>query len=480
MKTIVRGGYVVGFDGTQHEIIRNGVVVFVDDRIVHVGKNYDGPADRTIDAAGALVSPGFINTHAHTGSNAGDYLLTESDKPDFMGSNYLAHVAPLCGHHVAHHLETLDVSVRFSLIHMLKGGTTSVLDYGGAEKGAQDYVDLIEEVGIRCFTGMRHRDADYCFDAAGRQQLDWNEERGAERFNKSIEFAKKFNGAAGGLVTAMLFPGQIDTCTPETLRKTRQATKELGIRTQLHAAMNLLEFNEILRRHRCTPIQLLEKVGFLGPEMSLGHCIFITGHSWIVYPYADDLKIIADSGSCVSYSPLKYMTLGIVMESFDHYREAGITVALGTDTYPKDMVSEMRYAALASRLADRNFTSGHPRDVFNAATLGGAELVGRSDLGRLAKGAKADIVIVGLKNIALGAVRDPIRTLVESATSRDIHTVIVDGQVLVQESKYVRTDEAELVEKVQSCAETVWDAVPSWHWTGKRVDDLIPPSFKMR
>ena len=260
------------------------------------------------------MSPGFINTHVHTGSNAGDYLLTEPDKPDFMGSNYLAHVAPLCGHHVAHHLETLDVSVRFSLIHMLKGGTTSFLDYGGAEKGPQDYVNLIEEVGIRCFTGLRHRDADYCFDATGRQQLLWNEERGAERFNKSIDFAKKFNGSANGLVTAMLFPGQVDTCTPETLRKTKEATKELGLRTQLHAAMNLLEFNEILRLHRCTPIQLLEKIGFLGPEISLGHCIFIAGHSWIVYPYADDLKIIADAGSQVSYSPLKYLTLGIVME----------------------------------------------------------------------------------------------------------------------------------------------------------------------
>ena len=72
--------------------------------------------------------------------------------------------------------------------------------------------------------------------------------------------------------------------------------------------------------------------------------------------------------------------MGIVMESFDRYREAGIPMAIGTDTYPKDMISEMRYASLASRVADRRFTSGHPRDVFNAATLGGADMLGRPDL----------------------------------------------------------------------------------------------------
>ena len=478
MRTVIRGGYVVGFNNDAHEIIRNGVVVYENDRIIHVGKSFDGVADRTIDASDSLVSPGLINTHVHTGSNAGDFLLTEADKPDFFGSNYLAHVAPLCGHHVAHHLETLDTSVRFSMIHLLKGGSTSFLDYGGAEKGPADYISLVEEVGIRCFTGLRHRDADYCFDSAGRQQLTWNIERGAERFNKAVEFVKTYKGAGKGLVTPMLFPGQVDTCTPETLRKTRLAAQELGVRTQLHAAMNVLEFNEILRLHRCTPIQLLERIGFLGPEVSLGHCIFITGHSWLVYPYADDLKIIADSGSQVSYSPLKYLTLGIVMESFDRYREAGITMALGTDTYPKDMVAEMRCAALASRVADKKFTSGHPRDVFNAATLGGARLVGRDDLGRLAKGAKADIIIVGLRNVAIGAVRDPIRTLVESCTGRDIHTVIVDGQVLVRESKYLRTDEDKLMERLQATADSVWDAVPEWHWTGKQVDELIPPSFK--
>jgi cytosine/adenosine deaminase-related metal-dependent hydrolase len=479
MKTLIRGAYVVGFDGGQHEIIRNGVVVFENDCIHYVGKDYHDPVDRTVDAGDCLISPGFINTHIHSGSNAGDYLLTEPDKPDFFGANYLAHAAPLKGKAIPHHLENLDVAVRFAFIHALKGGATTVIDVGGAEKDPAAYVDLVGQVGIRCVAGLRHRDADFFFDSEGRLEYPWTD-KGPERLEKAVEFAKRYNGAQNGRVSAMLFPGQVDTCTPETFQATKLAAEDAGVRVQIHAAMNLIEFHTIMRRYRCTPVEFLHRVGVLGPQTSLSHCIFLNGHSWTAYPYGDDLKILADTGTSVSYCPLKYLIMGIVMESFDRYVDAGINLSLGTDTYPKDMLSEMRYAALASKVAEKRFTAGHPRDVFNAATLGGARLLGRDDLGRLAKGAKADIVAVNLKDIAFGAVRDPIRTLVESGTSRDVQMVIVDGEVLVQDGNYLRTSERALVENLQSRADEIWQAVPSWHWSGKRVDDLVPLSFKMR
>ena len=97
--------------------------------------------------------------------------------------------------------------------------------------------------------------------------------------------------------------------------------------------------------------------------------------------------------------------IGASIESFDRYLKAGINMGLGTDTFPKDIISEMRYAALVSRLVEKSFIAGHPRDVFNAATLGGAKLLGRDDVGRLEKGSKADIVVVDLQDTAFGAVR---------------------------------------------------------------------------
>ena len=78
MKTLIEGGWVVGYNGTSHEVYERGSVVFEDDRIVHAGGQYTGPVDARLSARGKLVSPGFINTHVHTSGNGGDYLLLRS------------------------------------------------------------------------------------------------------------------------------------------------------------------------------------------------------------------------------------------------------------------------------------------------------------------------------------------------------------------------------------------------------------------
>ena len=479
MKTLIQGGYVVGFNGREHEVIRDGVVAFERDRILFVGKQYTQPVDKKIDAKGCLVSPGFIDTHFHSGGNASDYLLNDANKVDYFASNYLAHAAPTRAGARHAHLKDIEIGQRFSFIHLLKSGATTTLEIGGPRTTPEPYVAMVDEVGIRCYTGPSYKNVNFFQDREGRLEYDWNDERGSEGLKRAVKFARKFNGACNGRMGAMLFPGHVDTCTPELLKKTRKAAREIGARVQIHATINLFEFHTVMRQHRCTPIELLHKIGFLDSEVSLSHCIFISGHSWLAYPYGDDLKIIADSGASVAYSPLKYLKLGIVMESFDKYLKAGINMGIGTDTFPKDIISDMRYAALCSRVAEKSFIAGHPRDVFNAVTLGGAKLLGRDDLGRLRKGAKADIAIINLKDIAFGAVRDPIRTVVESAVSRDVRTVIVDGEILVDNGKYLRLNEEELLDKVQAKGEEVWASVPKWHWTGKGVDEVIPPAFKM-
>ena len=109
------------------------------------------------------------------------------------------------------------------------------------------------------------------------------------------------------------------------------------------------------------------------------------------------------------------------------------------------IVAEMRWAALTCRIAERSFRVGRPRDVFDAATLGGARFLGRDDLGRLARGAKADVVVINLRQLHHGAVHDPIKSLVECGTGGDVETVIVDGQVLVESGRAVRMDEDALL-----------------------------------
>src|SRR5262247_3556152 len=150
MRTLIQGGYVVGFDGREHEIINDSVVVLDGNRIEYDGIRDSEPVDKKIDAKGCLISPGFIDTHFHSGINASDYILNDSTKTDFFASNYLAHGGPTReGAHAAH-LKDVDVGQRYSLIHVLKAGVTTTFDIGGPGGEPERYVDMVDQVGIRC------------------------------------------------------------------------------------------------------------------------------------------------------------------------------------------------------------------------------------------------------------------------------------------------------------------------------------------
>jgi 5-methylthioadenosine/S-adenosylhomocysteine deaminase len=90
MKTLIRGGWVVGFNGVDHELLPNGVVVYEGNQVIHVGYEYAGETDRTIEAPGKLVSPGFINCHIHAGANARHLMLNDASKSNYFGMNVLS------------------------------------------------------------------------------------------------------------------------------------------------------------------------------------------------------------------------------------------------------------------------------------------------------------------------------------------------------------------------------------------------------
>src|SRR6185295_3755911 len=138
------------------------------------------------------------------------------------------------------------------------------------------------------------------------------------------------------------------------------------------------------------------------------------------------------------------------------------------------------YASLISRLVDRNASGARATDVFNAATIGGATALGRSDLGRLAPGAKADVVIINLRSTRYGPARDPINALVEYGSGADVETVIVDGEVVVENGRSTRIDDDELFAQAQTGANRAWDNWAARDWNGRTVEQIIPPAFPRR
>jgi 5-methylthioadenosine/S-adenosylhomocysteine deaminase len=478
MRTLIRGGWVVGFGGTAHELLRDGVVVYEDDRIVHVGHRFDGTADRTIDARGKLVMPGLVNCHLHLGSNATHAFFLDQTRADYFGSNFYAYAVGRRGTGDPREHDRTEVQQLYGLWSAIRGGATTVVDVG--TRNAPDVARLAGEIGARVYIGPAFKSYSYAYDEHGQIQWDADTRSGSAGLQRALAFAREHDGSHNGRVRCLLYPAQLDTCSPDLLRETRRAATESGLRITLHTAMNLVEFHKIVREHRQTPLEFLAGLGFLGPDVLLGHCVFHAHHSWTHYPYVDDLRILADSGASVAHAPYKYAKMGIKLESLDRYRRLGINVALGTDTFPQDLVAEMRQASLMARFADGSYRVGKPSDVFDAATLGGARALGRDDIGRLAPGARADLLVVNLQSMQYGAVRDPIKSLVEGGTAGDVDTIVIDGRTLVEGGQSLVVDEAALLRQIQEAAERSWAAAPNWHWSGASVDEIAPLSYAIR
>ena len=493
MKTLIQGGFVVAYEGDGHKLIRDGVVVYENDRIIHVGKDYPGEIDATLDAGGMkLITPGFIDAQACGGRLGGDVLGFGIDvgRKDLLGpsgwnmapsKSYLKEIME--GPRIQDR-ERAAISVEFAAAQVLMSGTTTVVTVPlGMDDDSEDpTVEAIGRLGNRAYLARGYESAYRYADANGARKYHWDEEKGYEDMAKGEAFVRRYEGAYGGRIRTMLFPCRLDSCTPDLLRKSKVAARDLNVRIRIHVAQYVSEFYDILQWYSKTPVEFLSDIGFLDPNILLHHCIFIGGHSRLAYPDSDDIQILADSGVSVGYAPIIFARRGVILESFHRYIQAGVNMALATDTTPPDMMMVMRLGALTCKIFERNVNTGTARDFFNAATLGGAKALGRDDLGRLSPGAKADIAIIDLENLRVGPIADPIRSLVHFGNMDDVKTVIVDGKIVVQDGSVVglSRDERELLALVQGSTEKLKEETAARDWAGRSCDEMFPPILSHR
>jgi cytosine/adenosine deaminase-related metal-dependent hydrolase len=152
-------------------------------------------------------------------------------------------------------------------------------------------------------------------------------------------------------------------------------------------------------------------------------------------------------------------------------------MALGTDTYPHNMLEEMRHAAYVARLMAESPRTVATTDLFNAATVGGARALGRSDIGRLAPDCKADLVLVDLQHPMLQPRRDPLRSLVYAAAERAVRKVYVDGRLVVDDGRVLPFDYPAAALRLNEAQKRTEAAAPKHDWAARAVTDYAPPTF---
>jgi len=455
LRTKIEGGIVVGYDGEEHRIIDGGVVVYEDDKVTHVGKSYQGAVDETIDARGRLIIPGLVNIHAVASVDIVHFRIDGVGR----GGSPTTREAMLEGiRNPRAYLEGEDIgtSARFCMAGLLKGGATTIGEitaFGSTglqppREQAESLAEAAGEMGARAYISHPYIDGKKYTDEDGTH-YHFDEEAGLKALSEAVRFCEEYEGLHGDRIRTMLFPYMFDACSEGLLRETRRIADERGLPVHMHAAQYLPEFHETIRRYGKTLVRFLHEIGFLGPKTILTHLLYTSLNPVSPAPNApirdpQDIELLAKSGTTLGHTPAVWARVGQALNSYAKFRDAGVNIAIGTDAFPMDMLMEMRYAAIMGKVVERHRAAVTAGDVFNAATLGGAEALGRSDLGRLAPGAKADIVVVDLTGLHTALTYDPIKTLVYFCTQRDIETVIVDGRKVVEGGRIPGLDEEKL------------------------------------
>ena len=446
MKTFIHGGYLVSMAGPAG-IVPDGALAIDGDRIAAVGTSaslarHKDEADRVIDAKGHAILPGFVNTHTHL-AGALTKALTE-DVPTYGGPFRIA-----LGMH--ENIIRKDDILLPGMVHgveMLKTGTTTINECWWHQPQS---ARIIEAVGLRGIVAAEIREVDSSKIGFGRNDRAWDARLVEEGLDEARELFENWHGKAGGRITCRVAPDGPDRLRPETLGRLGELARQHGVGLHTHLCSVPGENEFMVQAWGKRSVPLLKELGLLGPDFIGAHCVFVDD---------GDIEILRETGACMSHTAFLVAKRGYYPPMNKLYA-AGVNVSLGSDWLSNDMFKVMRSAIVIPRAVFQDVKVRNAEDVLTMATIGGARCLGLDhEIGSLEPGKKADVTLVDMRTAWCNPLRthNLITNLVYNANGSDVSHVFVDGELLVEEGRLTRFDEAELIAEAQVVAERVWTA----------------------
>jgi 5-methylthioadenosine/S-adenosylhomocysteine deaminase len=457
----------------RHGYRRNIDIVFVEDTITFVGRDYPGAADRVIDGRDRLVLPGLIDIHSHPEHEP---LYRGVREEHGVRNMHMTGLYERSQAFSAPDDEARAASAEFAYCELLLSGVTSLVDISTAWDG---WLDIFARSGMRGFLAPGYASARWYLENDFELKFAWDEARGRDGFATALALIDRAARHPCGRLSGVVSPMQIENCTADLLRDSRDAARERGIPFTVHIAQSVNEVQEMIRRHGKTPVQWAHEIGILVPDAILGHALFLDTHSWIRWWTKTDLALIAASGSSVAHCPTPFARYGQIMENFGDYLRAGVNMSLGTDTTPHNLVEEMRKAAVLARIAARDIETVTTSDLLHAATVGGATALMRDDLGRIAPNKKADVVLVDLTVPQMRPARDPLRSFVYHAADRAVCDVFVGGRQIVADGKVLTLDQRDAAERLAGAQRRMMEGVPRRDYRRRTAEEITPLSLPL-
>ena len=431
MSTLFHNGWVVTMDdaGSEH---RGGWILVDGAVIVEVGNGEPPAAAERVDLGGSVVTPGLVNTHHHLYQT-----LTRARAQQAGLFEWLRELYPVWSRIDA---EAEYAAARTGLAELALSGCTTVFDHHyvfprGREGLIEAEVRAARELGVRIVASRGSMDLGVSDGGLPPDELV--EELDAVLAETDRLARALHEDGAGAQVQIAVAPCSPFSVTGRLLEESATLARELGLALHTHLAETVEEDAYCRELFGCTPVEYLERLGWLADDVWCAHCVHLS---------QDDMAAFGSTGTGVAHCPTSNLRLGAGVAPVTELVGAGVRVGLGVDgsasNERSDLFFEVKQALLVAR-GRGGAAAMTVRDALRLGTRGGAAVLRRDDIGSLEPGKQADFAVWRTDGLELGGAGDAVAGLVFSAPHR-VDRLVVGGEDVVRGGALVRADEAEI------------------------------------
>jgi cytosine/adenosine deaminase-related metal-dependent hydrolase len=428
----------------ERRTIADGAIFAGDNVIEMVGATPDLPteADRVIDATGMVVLPGLINTHHHL------YQTLTRALPAVENANlfdWLTYLYPIWAELTA---EAIYHSALVGLAELLLSGCTTVSDHlylVPHDSRHDDEIRAARELGVRFHP---------C-----RGSMSLGQSRGGLPPDSVVETEDAILADCERLLSAFHNPQPysmlrlvVAPCSPfsvtgDSMKRSAAWARQHGLAMHTHVAETLDEEKFCLQKFGCRPVEYMRRLDWMGSDVWYAHAVHLN---------QDEIELMAETGTGVAHCPSSNMRLGSGIAPIREMLDAGVKVSLGVDGSASNdsshMLAEARQALLLQRVT-KGAAALTVEETLEMATLGGAKVLGRDDLGSLQPGKAADFVGVTLDRLefAGAACHNPVATLL-MCTPPTVDLSVINGRIVVEDGQIPKLDMERIVARQNEIA----------------------------